>query len=117
LVAGGRFPSVEAAVGRQLYPWLREMTYRFPGLAVHKVTITPSGEKTDVAFMATVGTGIVLTKRVILDIAYRYTDLGRIYTDAGKMYLNNLPAGEATAETWAPLPSHGLFAGFRYLFR
>jgi len=185
----GRFPSVEAAVGRQLLPWLRaefalawrpdmsyrgqanfrgvageqpvsasadslsgtanlyldiaglpgvdlgrfrpyvgsgvgtahnrlqEMTYSFPGNAgAHKITITPSGSRTDIAFMATLGTGIVLSKRIILDIAYRYTDLGQVQTDAGRAYLNNIPAGIDIAETRAPLRSQGLFAGIRYLF-
>jgi opacity protein-like surface antigen len=112
----GRFrPYLGGGIGAA-HHWLEEMTYRFPGLTAHKVTITPSGQNTDFAFMATVGTGIVLTERVILDIAYRYTDMGRIYTDAGTMYLNNLPAGEAVAETWAPLRTHGIFAGIRYLF-
>ena len=112
----GRFqPYLGGGVG-VVHNWLREMTYRFPGLTSHKVTITPSGEKTDLAFMVTVGTGIALTKRVVLDIAYRYTDLGRVYTDTGRLYLNNLPAGETAGETWAPLRSHGLFAGIRYLF-
>ena len=97
--------------------WLGEMTYEFPGLAVHKVTVTPSGEKTDVAFLLTIGTGIVLTERVTLDVAYRYTDLGRVTTDPGTAYLNNVPAGIEIARTWAPLRSQGLFAGIRYLFK
>lgn len=113
----GRFqPYLGGGLG-VAHHWLREMTYRFPGLAVHKVTVTPSGEKTDLAFMATVGMGIVLTERVTLDIAYRYTDLGRVYSDAGKAYLNNVPAGVEVAETWAPLRTHGIFTGIRYLFR
>ena len=94
------------------------MTYGFPANpGKHKITVTPSGEKTDVAFMVGVGTGIVLSKRIVLDLSYRYTDLGRVYTDAGKAYLNNIPAGIDIAETWAPLRSHGVFAGIRYLFK
>jgi hypothetical protein len=80
------------------------------------VTITPVGSKIltlclhgDVGRGGPDGAGD-------LDIAYR-TPMGRIYTDAGTMYLNNLPAGEAVAETWAPLRTHGIFAGIRYLFR
>ena len=97
---------------------LGEMTYGFPANpGKHKITVTPSGEKTDVAFMVGVGTGIVLSKRIVLDLSYRYTDLGRVYTDAGKAYLNNIPAGIDIAETWAPLRSHGVFAGIRYLFK
>lgn len=96
---------------------LGEMTYDFPGNpGAHKITITPAGNNTDVAFMAAIGTGIALSSRTILDISYRYTDLGRIYTDAGRAYLDNIPAGIDIAETWAPLRTHGAFAGIRYLF-
>jgi opacity protein-like surface antigen len=95
-----------------------EMTYTFPANpGKHKITITPSGEKTDIAFMVAVGTGIVLSDCTVLDISYRYTDLGRVHTDAGKAYLNNIPKGIDIAETWAPLRSHGIFAGIRYLFK
>lgn len=185
----GRFPSVEAAVGKQIRPWLRselafawrpdmqyrgganfagvpgdqpvsaradsfcgmvnlfldiaglsgvdlgrfqpyvgggvgvahnrlgEMIYLFPGNpGAHKVTITPGGTNTDIAFMASIGTGIALSKRIILDLSYRYTDLGRVETDPGGMYLNNVPAGLNMAGTWAPLRTHGIFAAVRYLF-
>ena len=96
---------------------LSEMTYDFPSNpGAHKITITPSGKKTDIAFMAAVGTGIALSDRILLDISYRYTDLGRVQTDAGKAYLNNIPAGIDIAETWAPLRTHGVFAGVRHLF-
>ncbi|MHB8770126.1 MAG: outer membrane protein [Syntrophales bacterium] len=97
--------------------WLGGMTYEFPGLATHKVTVTPGGSRTDVAFLATIGTGIVLTERLVLDVAYRYTDLGRVATDSGRMYLNHIPAGADVDGTWAPLRTHGLFAGVRYLFK
>ena len=96
---------------------LSEMTYDFPSNpGRHKITITPSGTKTDMAFMAAIGTGIVLSDRILLDISYRFTDLGQVHTDAGKAYLNNIPAGIDIAETWAPLRTHGFFAGVRYLF-
>ncbi len=114
----GRFrPYLGGGVG-VTHNRLGEMTYDFPANpGRHKITITPSGEKTDIAFMVGVGTGIVLSDCTLLDISYRYTDLGRVYTDAGKAYLNNIPAGIDIAETWAPLRSHGLFVGIRYLFK
>jgi opacity protein-like surface antigen len=66
--------------------------------------------------MAALGTGITLTEQIMLDISWRYTDLGRVETDPGRMVLNNIPAGLAVAGTWAPLRTQGLFAGVRYLF-
>jgi opacity protein-like surface antigen len=96
---------------------LGEMTYGFPrNPGAHKVTVTPGGNRTDIAFMAAIGTGIALSERTVLDISYRYTDLGRVHTDAGKAYLNNIPTGIDIAETWAPLRTHGVSAGIRYLF-
>lgn len=117
-VSLGRFqPYVGAGVGAA-HNRLSEMTYEFPdNPGAHKVTITPGGNRTDLAFTAAVGTGIVLTERLVLDLAWRYTDLGRAGTDAGRAYMNHVPAGIQIAETWAPLRTHGLFAGLRYLFR
>ena len=185
----GRFPSFEAAVGKQILPWLRseiavayrpdmkyrgqanfrgvpgeqpesasadsfngmanfffdiaplfgvnlggfqpylggglgvahnrlgEMTYEFPGNpGAHKITITPAGTETGLTFTAAVGTGIAVSERIILDISYRYTDLGRVRTETGKMYLDTRPAGVDIAETRSELRTHGLFAGVRYLF-
>ncbi len=113
----GRFQPYLGAGAGLSHNRLGEMTYVFPGNpGAHKVTITPAGNKTDIAFMASVGTGITLADRTILDISYRYTDLGRVYTDAGKAFLNNIPAGIDIAETWAPLRTHGIFTGLRYLF-
>jgi opacity protein-like surface antigen len=112
----GRFhPYLGGGVG-VAHNRLSEMTYLFPGNKIHKVTITPGGSKTDIAFMAAVGTGITLTERIMLDISWRYTDLGRVETDAGRMVLNNIPAGLDVAGTWAPLRTQGVFAGIRYLF-
>ena len=113
----GRFqPYVGGGVG-VAHNRLGEMTYLFPGNpGAHKITVTPAGSRTDIAFMASVGTGIVVSRRILLDISYRYTDLGRVSTDPGKMYLDTVPAGVDIAETRASLRTHGVFAGVRYLF-
>jgi opacity protein-like surface antigen len=95
---------------------LDRMIYEFPGLTNHKVSITPAGEKNDFTFMLTAGTGIVLSDRVILDIAYRYADLGQMRTDQGNMYMNNLPGGIVIGETLTRLRCHGITLGIRYSF-
>jgi opacity protein-like surface antigen len=114
----GRFqPYLGAGVGAA-HNRLAEMTYRFPNNpGAHKITITPGGNRTDLALTAAVGTGIVLSEHLVLDLAWRYTDLGRAYTDAGRAHLNNIAGGINIGETWAPLRTHGLFAGLRYGFR
>lgn len=114
----GRFqPYLGAGLGAA-HNRLSEMTYTFPNNpGAHKITITPGGNRTDIALMAAVGTGIVLTERLVLDLAWRYTDLGRVTTDASRASMNHVPAGIQIDETWAPLRTHGLFAGLRYHFR
>lgn len=93
-----------------------EMTYLFPGLARHKTSIAPAGSRTDLAFMLAAGTGIALTDRLTLELAYRYTNLGKIQTDPGRLAMNHLPAGIDIAGTWARLQVHGFAAGIRCAF-
>lgn len=186
----GRFPLVEAAVGRQLLPWLRadlsvayrfnmdysgnanflnvganqpvsakadslsgmvnlfvdingllagkklwrfqpyvgggaglsynrigQMTFRYPdNPGAHKVSITPSGDRKDFAFMLAVGTGVMLTGQLSLDVAYRYFDLGRVETSPGNMYMDTRPAGIAVNGIESRLRTHGPAVGLRYQF-
>ena len=94
-----------------------KMTYRYPdNTGRHKVSVVPSGDRQDAAFMVTGGTGIVLSDRIILDIAYRYQDLGRIGTDRGNMVMDILPEGIEVDETSAPLRTQGITAGLRFRF-
>jgi opacity protein-like surface antigen len=66
--------------------------------------------------MLTAGMGIALSDTVILDIAFRYTDLGRVRTEIGRMYMNNVPDGIVIGETWTRLRAQGLSVGVRYHF-
>lgn len=99
------------------YNRIGQMTFLFPDNAgAHKVSVTPSGDRKDFAFMLAVGTGIVLTRQLTMDIAYRYADLGRVGTSPGNMYMNTLPAGIAVSDIETRLRSHGLTVGLRYHF-
>jgi len=95
--------------------WLDEMTYRFPQLTRHTYSTVPSGDRTDMAYMLTGGTGVELTQHLILDISYRYTDLGRGQTNAGIMRRDGAVTSEAMCGTSAPLRSQGILMGLRYL--
>jgi opacity protein-like surface antigen len=107
-------PYIGGGVGFS-YNHMGRMTYGFPGNANHKISITPPGTRTDFAYTAALGTGILVSKNVILDISYRYSDLGRMETDSGNMAMDTLPAGLEIAGTSARLRTHGPFLGFRYL--
>jgi opacity protein-like surface antigen len=94
-----------------------KMAYRFPdNTGRHKISVMPSGDRQDAAFMVTGGTGVVLSDSIILDIAYRYQDLGRIGTDRGSMVMDILPEGIEVDATSAPLRTHGITAGLRFRF-
>lgn len=94
-----------------------QMTFLFPdNPGAHKISITPSGDRTNVAFMLAIGTGILLTEHLNLDIAYRYFDLGRVGTSPGNMYMDVLPAGITINDIESRLRTHGLVLGLRYQF-
>jgi opacity protein-like surface antigen len=113
----GRFhPYVGAGAGLA-YHRLEKMVYAFPGLNIHKISITPPGEKLDFSYSLSAGLGILLTERLMLDISYHYTDLGRVRTERGNMYMNHVPSGVQIEETSAPLKTRGFLVGFRYHFR
>ncbi len=96
---------------------LGEMTFVFPqNPGAHKISIVPAGEKTDFAFALAVGTGFALTENLILDIAWRYIDLGRVQTDPGGMWMNTLPSGLAISNIETRLKSHGPSLGLRVHF-
>lgn len=113
----GRFePYIGGGVGLA-YNRIGEMTYRFSENAgAHKLSIVPSGDRTDFAFMLAIGTGVLLTERIILDIVYRYQDLGRVGTDPGCMVMDIKPAGIAIDKTSGALRTHGAAVGLRYRF-
>ena len=99
------------------YNRMGQMTFLFPdNTGAHKVSITPSGDRKDFAFMLAVGTGVILTEQLSLDIAYRYFDLGRVETSPGNMYMNHRPAGIAINGIESHLRTHGLTLGLRYQF-
>jgi len=115
-VALGRFqPYVGGGIGFATNG-IGRMTYRFPQLSYHTYSIVPSGERTDFAFMATAGTGFELTKHLLLDISYRYTDLGRVQTNAGTMRMDGSVPSVRIGGTSAPLRAHGMLMGLRYQF-
>ncbi len=109
-------PYVGGGVGLS-YNRIGQMTFRFPeNPGMHKVSITPSGDRTDFAFMLAFGTGILLTDHLSLDIAYRYFDLGRVGTSPGNLYMDAIPQGIAISDIEARLRTHGLAVGLRYHF-
>jgi opacity protein-like surface antigen len=99
------------------YNRIGEMTFLFPeNPGAHKISATPSGDRKDFAFMLAVGTGFALTEKLILDVAWRYFDLGRVETSPGNMFMDIRPEGIAISSIESRLRSHGVTLGLRYHF-
>ncbi|NCA71571.1 MAG: porin family protein [Sphingobacteriia bacterium] len=113
----GRFqPYIGAGVGVARNS-LGEMTYRFPDNPKrHKISVTPDGDRTNVAYRLAIGTGYALTETIALDLSAYYIDLGKVGTDAGRMAMNTIPAGIPIDETEADLRAFGFSIGLRYDF-
>jgi opacity protein-like surface antigen len=96
---------------------IEPVTFLFPqNPGRHKLSVTPSGEQTNLAFMLAFGTGVILTERLRLDVSYRYFDLGRVETAPGQMIMDIVPAGIAVNSIETRLKTHGLAVGLRWHF-
>ena len=81
-------------------------TMTFPGT----MTILPGNTSSDLAWMVTAGFGVVLDERATLDVAWRYTDLGKVRTGAG-IGRNVRRSTGVTRATWTTGPTQARLAG------
>ena len=99
---------------------LSSVSYRFPGIAANAATVTPDGSSSGLAYLLTAGISIPLNKRLDLDLAYRFSDLGKVRTSSGQAGLSRptLPAGTdiPIGGTQAALQAHGVQLSLRYSF-
>lgn len=81
-----------------------EMTYDFPALEQPRYTLVPGGTNYDFAWAAAAGVGYEVSDTVTLELAYRYSDLGKVETDEGPMFVQKhastltLPIGSTEAD-------------------
>jgi opacity protein-like surface antigen len=92
--------------------------FDFPGLAPGAATVTPGGKRTELAWMATAGFSTALSKRLTLDLAYRYVDLGEVRTDAGPAQIVRASGTRtiAIAPTRTALKAEGVSVSLRWGF-
>lgn len=95
-----------------------EVTYRFPGLGDEAVTVIRGGDHTSMAHLLTAGLSWPLGERTVLELAYRYVDLGELRTDAGRA---TIVRSSGTFEldiagTLLAVRAHGVELGLRYRF-
>ncbi len=95
---------------------LDRTTLSFP--SIPQIVATPGGTTTNFAWMVTAGTGIRLDDGLTLEIAYRYTDFGKVESDRGAATRFRPSGATALAidGTEANLRSHGISIGLRHAF-
>ena len=84
-------------------------------------THVPSGHRTGLAWMVTVGVATAIGESTTLEVAWRYSDLGTVETGTGGGQVvwrdgSGEPIPLDLAPTEARLRSHGLRLSVRYLF-
>jgi opacity protein-like surface antigen len=94
------------------------MRYGFPGLGANASTTVSGGSHTGFAWMATAGVNVALSAGWSLDVAWRYSDLGRIRTDHGEATIARAAGSFELdiAGTRARLRTQGLALGLRRSF-
>ena len=84
-------------------------------------TTVPGGNRTGLAWMVTAGVAMAVGDRATLDLAWRYTDLGKVRTDRGRGRVvwrdgSREPRPLDLAPTEARLRGHGVRLSLRYAF-
>ena len=109
-------PFLGAGVG-VVHTRIGKTTMTFPATT----TTVPGGSRSGLAWMVTAGFAMPVGERAILDLAWRYTDLGKIRTDRGPGRVvwrdgSREPRPLDLAPTDARLRSHGVRLSLRYTF-
>lgn len=95
-----------------------EMTYEFPALRQPRYSVMPGGTDYAFAWSATAGLGYAVSDSVTLELAWRYSDLGKVETDVGELYnVTSRGAGYIPiAETEADLATQSVTVSARFGF-
>ena len=109
-------PFVGAGAG-VVHTRIGQTTMTFPATT----TTVPGGSWTGLAWMATAGVALAVGERATLDLAWRYTDLGKVRTGRGPGRVvwrdgSRDPLPLDLAPTEARLKGHGLRLSLRYAF-
>lgn len=116
-VYGKLRPFVGAGIGAARNK-LGPLRFAFPGLAANATTIIPGASHTNTAWMATAGVSWPLSRRLTLDVAYRYADLGEVRSGAGPAVITRTSGVRSIdiAPTHASLVTQGVGASVRWGF-
>lgn len=110
-------PFLGAGLGLS-YNEIGEMTFEFPGLRQPRYSVTPDGSNLDFAWAVSAGLAFEISDTLILDVAWRYSDLGTVETDEGTLF--NQFSTRSTVieigETEAELTSQSVSVSARWRF-
>ena len=109
-------PFVGAGLG-VVHTRIGKTTMAFPATT----TTVPGGSRTGPAWMVTAGLAMAVGERAMLDLAWRYTDLGKVRTDRGPgrvVWRDGSREARSLdlAPTEARLRGHGVRLSLRYTF-
>lgn len=100
------------------YLRLGPVRYGFPGLGATAATVSPAGNRLDNAWLLTAGAALPLGETLMLDLAYRHSDLGEMKTDSGPATIIR-PSGTRTLNidgTAAEVQNKSVVLSLRYHF-
>lgn len=100
------------------YNRLDATRYGFPGLGASAATVVPSGSEVEAAWLISIGAGLPLGEHLMLDVMYRYSDLGELQSAAGDATIVRQSGTRAIPidGTAAELRSQGVVMSLRYRF-
>lgn len=81
-----------------------KMTMDFPERPQPRYSVTPDGTRTDFAWAVTAGLSYDVSDALALDLAWRYSDFGKVETEAGILFAQfstkalDIPIGKTEAE-------------------
>ena len=95
-----------------------KMTLDFPERPQPRYSVTPDGTRTDFAWAVTAGLSYDVSDALALDLAWRYSDFGKVETEPGILFNQfstrtlDIPIGKTEAE----LTSHSVSLSARWRF-
>lgn len=81
-----------------------EMTYDFPERPQPRYSVTPDGARTDLSWAVTAGLSYEVSDALSLDLAWRYSDFGKVETESGILFIQRstgtleIPIGATEAD-------------------
>lgn len=108
-------PYVGIAVGRSRNK-MDSINWHDPGPPSSNGTLNGASSKNSTAWQFTLGAAISLTDSWILDLGYRYSDMGEFQKNAGPDQAGNFNGTGFTSSATGNLRANEFFAGVRYDF-